>query len=54
MKKETRGGKRSNSGRKPVKDKKTQLSVYIRQSTIDLNGGAEEIKKQIHNLIIKK
>ena len=35
-------------GRKPVTDKKKQLTVYINQSVIDLAGGKETAK----NLII--
>jgi hypothetical protein len=33
-----RGGKRSNSGRKPVEDKKIQLPLYVPESRIELLG----------------
>lgn len=54
MKKENRGGARPNSGRKKLADKKTQLSLYIRTSRVDLNGGPAEIRRQIYKLIDKK
>lgn len=54
MKKETRGGARPNSGRKPIADKKMQLFVYVRQSKIDLHGGADKLKQKLHKLIDKK
>jgi hypothetical protein len=54
MKKENRGGARPNAGRKPIKDKKMQLYVYVRQSKIDLHGGKDELKQKIHKLIDKK
>jgi len=47
----TRGGARPNAGRKPVQDKKTQISIYIRSSKIDLNGGPEKIKEKIYKLL---
>jgi len=46
MKKKS-GGKRSNAGRKPVLDKKVQISFYIEQSKIDKMGGLEEFKLKI-------
>ena len=46
MKKKS-GGKRSNAGRKPVLDKKVQVSFYIEQSKIDKMGGLEEFKLKI-------
>jgi hypothetical protein len=54
MKKETRGGARANSGRKPITDKKMQLSIYLRKSKIDLNGGSEAIKEKIYKILKSK
>jgi hypothetical protein len=34
-------------GRKPVTDKKKQLTVYINESVIDLAGGKETAKNKI-------
>lgn len=34
-------------GRKPVTDKKKQLTVYINQSVIDMAGGKETAKNKI-------
>ena len=41
------GGKRSNSGRKPVSDKKVQVSFYIEQSKIKKFGGLDSIKEKM-------
>ena len=38
-------------GRKPVTDKKKQLTVYINQSIIDLAGGKETAKNKIINFL---
>lgn len=38
------GGKRSNSGRKPVKDKKIQLSIYPLTSQVKAAGGKKKAK----------
>ena len=45
--KKTSGGKRKNAGRKPVSDKKIQVSFYIEQSKIDKMGGLDEFKSKI-------
>lgn len=37
-KEEKRGGKRNNSGRKPLKDKKIPFTIYIRKSSITKKG----------------
>lgn len=50
MKKETRGGKRSGSGRPKIPDKKQTINLYLRKSTIDFHGG----KIELINKIIKK
>jgi hypothetical protein len=53
MKKQSHGGKRSRSGRKPLnpEDKKVGLTVYVQQSKIDQVGGMEEAKKKVINFI---
>lgn len=43
---ETRGGKRDNAGRKPVKDKAVQLTIYPRESDIEKAGGIQEAKRK--------
>lgn len=41
------GGKRKASGRKPVTDKKVQVSFYIEQSKIEKLGGLDAFKEKI-------
>lgn len=43
------GGKRKGAGRKPIKDKKVQISLYIRGSELKLLGGKEKVKTIINN-----
>ena len=45
--KPTHGGKRKASGRKPVLDKKVQVSFYIETSKIEKIGGLEAFKEKI-------
>ena len=45
--KPTHGGKRKNVGRKPVTDKKVQVSFYIEQSKIEKIGGLDAFKEKI-------
>jgi len=49
-----RGGKRSNAGRKPVLDKKIQISIYIERTIIDKFGGPQAIKKELTNFIYER
>ena len=49
----THGGKRQNCGRKPVADKKVQVSFYIEQSKIDKLGGLEVLKEKVYKYIYK-
>ncbi len=49
--KTNRGGLRSNSGRKPIADKKVNIRLYPRQSVIDKNGGEEEFKRKLEEFI---
>jgi hypothetical protein len=39
------GGKRSNAGRKPLKDKKIQLSIYPLTSQVKKAGGKQKAKE---------
>jgi hypothetical protein len=43
--------RKESRGRKPVTDKKKQLTVYINQSIIDLAGGKETAKNKIINFL---
>lgn len=45
--KKQHGGKRKRAGRKPASDPKAGLTVYIEQSKIDANGGADECRQQM-------
>ncbi|HEV3223902.1 MAG TPA: hypothetical protein VGZ90_13530 [Puia sp.] len=49
--KSKQGGKRKGSGRKPIADKKIQISVYPRQSSIMRAGGIEASKLLALNAI---
>lgn len=51
--KKSHGGPRPNSGRKPIKDKKKQISISLRESKIELSGGPEKIKEKIYKLLKK-
>lgn len=44
MKQKTRGGKRPNSGRKPLAEKKEPVTVYLYPSEIDKLGGRDGVK----------
>ena len=50
MKEKKHGGKRKNSGRKPVEDKKIQVTIYVRASKINAHGGLEMFKDRIKDL----
>lgn len=39
------------AGRKPAKDKKIQVALYVPQSRIDKFGGVESFKEVIYELI---
>jgi hypothetical protein len=45
------GGPRPNSGRRPVKDKKKPLTVYIKGSDIKRHGGPIKTKTKIIEFI---
>lgn len=46
------GGKRSNAGRKPVKDKAMQVNIYPRTSVIRKVGGLKKAKELALNALI--
>ena len=43
--------KKSNAGRKPVTDKKLQVSLYIPASQIKKFGDIEELKKALYEFV---
>jgi hypothetical protein len=43
--------KKSNRGRKPISDKKVQVSLYIRQSRIDKFGGIDAFKNALYEFV---
>jgi len=43
--------KKSNAGRKPVPDKKVQVSLYIRQSEIKKFGDIEKMKDALYEFV---
>lgn len=45
--KKKRGGPRPGAGRKPIEDKKVQLTLYIERSKIDKFGGISSIKTML-------
>jgi hypothetical protein len=50
----THGGKRSNAGRKPITDKKKPVTIYSKESEINLLGGMDEAKLLLSNTITRK
>lgn len=53
VKKSRKGGARPNAGRKKIVDnqKKIAVSIYVKKSDIDIMGGMDELKKQLHGYI---
>lgn len=51
MRKVSHGGKRANAGRKKLKDKKRQLSMYVRESKIEEYGGEDPILKHLYKSV---
>lgn len=43
--------KKSNAGRKPVPDKKVQVSLYVPNSQIEKFGGLDEFKKVLYEFV---
>ena len=43
--------KKSKAGRKPISDKKVQVSLYIRQSDIQKCGGIEKMKVLLYESV---
>jgi len=48
---EKRGGARVNAGRKPIKDKKKPVNLFIQESKIRKFGGVEKLKIKLYNFI---
>lgn len=45
------GGKRPGCGRKPIKDKKKQIHISLRESEIEKLGGKEVVKNRVAKMI---
>ena len=45
------GGKRPGAGRKPIKDKKKQIHISLRESEIEKLGGKEVVKNRVTKMI---
>lgn len=50
-KRQTHGGPRKGSGRKPVADPKIMVSLYIETSIINAMGGIEEIREACYQFL---
>ena len=50
---ENRGGARLNCGRKPVTDKKQQISLFVQGSKIKKHGGVDKLKDKLYKYILK-
>lgn len=53
MEESKKGGKRVNSGRKPLSDPKKPITLYVPKSKILLNGGDEKLRLRIYDVIAK-
>ena len=42
---------KSNAGRKPIPDKKVQVSLYVVSSQIEKFGGLDEFKKALYEFV---
>lgn len=47
-KKDNRGGKRKNSGRKPLKEKTIPITVYLPETSVESAGGKDDARKFIY------
>ena len=54
MLKKTRGGLRSNSGRKPAVDPKEPITFYLERSKIKANGGIDKCKSLSYSFLFKR
>lgn len=43
--------KKSNAGRKPVSDRKIQVSLYVPNSQIEKFGGIDDFKKALYEFV---
>ena len=50
-KKRTHGGPRKGAGRKPVSDRKIQVSLYIEESIINAIGGIETLRDECYSYL---
>jgi len=51
--KKKHGGRRPGSGAKPKKDKKQPVFLYLKESTIENNGGKEALKEKLETQLEK-
>ena len=51
MEQKTRGGARTNAGRKPSANPKTAFTLYIEKSIIQSHGGQKELRDYIYKTI---
>jgi hypothetical protein len=54
IKQENRGGRRENSGRRPIRDKKLQVNIMLRMSEIEALGGLFETQKFLMETVKNK
>lgn len=53
-KKQKKGGARTGAGRKPVKDPKVMVPLYIETSVINALGGFDEVRNECYTFLKSK
>lgn len=53
MKNNKRGGARKGAGRKPMKDKKQPVTIWLRPSEMQKMGGVQAVKILIYDVILE-
>ncbi len=48
------GGARKGSGRKPVADKKTAVTLYLEESIVQSYGGVEGVREFCYQMLVAK
>lgn len=51
MKKKKRGGARRGAGRKPIKDKKIAITIWLKKSFIKEHNGEDRLKQHIYDVL---
>ena len=49
--KNKKGGKRKGAGRKPIKDKKVPVTIWMRPSEVKKNGGLKKVKLLMYEAV---